>query len=336
MDRRTWLLASVLAAGLVAGCGGDDAPRRAMVPQAPAARAHGGPNQAPVVQSVKLSPRRPMPGEPVNAVVEVLDADGDQLQVRYQWQVNRRAIQGGGPRLDGAHLAKGDRVSVSVVASDGRLESEPFRAEVRYGNRPPRVLGVTFDPATDVKPGDVLTALVDASDEDEDPLRIEYRWLVNGDETSAKGRTFDTSGLRREDRVQVRVRAGDGDDRSSDLLSPPLVLGNRPPEIVGVPPAERDGDAFRYRFEARDPDGDRSLRFSLGEAPAGMTIDPIYGVATWRPTHEQAGTQRIEVRVADSQGASTTLQFEVTVSSTERPVGSAAAAPEAPPANATP
>jgi hypothetical protein len=103
--------------------------------------------------------------------------------------------------------------------------------------------------------------------------------------------------------------------------------------MAGIPKPERDGDAFRYQFEAKDPDGDRSLRFSLVEGPQGMTIDPIYGIATWRPTKEQAGVQTIEVAVRDSQGASAALRFQVTVTATETPApGAEGAAPPAPPA----
>lgn len=332
MDRRTRaararLLVGTLALGLAWGCGGDDAPERSMVPKAaPTGTESAGSNRAPVVDRVAISPRRPMPGEELNAVVEAHDPDGHDVQLRYQWEVNRRPVSGGGARFT-SDAGKDGRIAVTVVATDGRLESEPVRAEVRLGNQAPKVLGVTFDPAENVVPGDVLTALVDASDPDQDSLRLEYHWLVNGEDVRETGRTFETTRLRRGDRVQVRVRANDGDDTSGEITSPELLLGNRPPEIVGVPAPEREGDVFRYRFEARDPDGDRSLRFALGEAPAGMTIDPIYGVATWRPSHEQAGPQRIEVQVSDQQGDSTTLRFEVTVNSTEQPAAPAKQAP---------
>jgi hypothetical protein len=328
MDRRYWRLGPVLvlALGLGAGCGGSDEQAPSMVPHEQKQRAdQAANNRAPTLQRVALLPKHPRPGESVRAVVEASDPDGDKVRFRYTWQVNRRPVAGGGARLDGSGLGKDDRVELVVVATDGRLESGPLRASARVANQAPKVLRVGFDPLEGVRPGDVVTALVEASDSDDDRLELEYRWRVNGEDTRERGRTFATDGLRRGDRIEVRVRARDGDDSSGEVTSPELLLANRPPRIAGIPSAEREGDAFRYRFEASDPDGDRTLRFSLAQAPAGMTIDPIYGIATWRPTESQIGSQVIEVQVADPDGDASSLRFEVSVTATETPAQAAPA-----------
>ena len=106
-------------------------------------------------------------------------------------------------------------------------------------------------------------------------------------------------------------------------------MGNSAPLIKELPkPRSQDG-LFRYAFEAEDPDGDRNLRFRLGKAPEGMRIDPILGVATWRPKASQAGVHQVEVIVQDSYGDGSTLAFEVTVTAT--PGGSAGQPPAAAP-----
>ena len=98
--------------------------------------------------------------------------------------------------------------------------------------------------------------------------------------------------------------------------------------IKEIPGAQTDDGLFRYSFEAEDPDGDRNLRFRLGEAPRGMRIDPILGVATWRPKESQAGVHPVEVIVQDTHGDGSALRFEVTVTATLADSG------EQPPASA--
>jgi hypothetical protein len=291
-----------------------------MVPQK-RARADAGDNRAPVVARVRFEPSVPRPGQPLEAKVEASDPDGDPLRLSFRWTVNGRALVQTGPALNAGSFDREDRIEVAVVASDGLLDSQEMRARAAVEPGVPTIYGISFDPLEKVKPGDVVTALVDAAAADDAGLRLEYLWLVNGDATRERGRSFATEGLHRGDRVQVEVTAFDGDTASEPVRSGELVLANSPPEIAGIPKAERDGDAFHYQFEAKDPDGDRSLRWSLSEAPAGMTIDPIYGMATWRPTKEQAGDQFIEVTVTDKNGDGSKLRFSVKVTASETVTG---------------
>jgi hypothetical protein len=339
MDRIWTRGLGAVALALACACGGSDSgpQQQSMVPKKRAS-ADAGDNHAPLLTRVRLEPSAPQPGEPLEAVVEARDPDGDPLRFSYRWSVNGRPLAQSGPALPAGSVGREDRVEVSVVASDGLLDSEELRARASVEPGAPTIYGISFDPLEGVKPGDTLTALVDASAADDAGLRLEYRWRVNGEETRERGRTFATEELRRGDRVSVQVTAYDGDAASEPQVSGELVLANSPPEIAGIPKAEREGDAFRYQFEARDPDGDRSLRWSLSEAPAGMTIDPIYGLATWRPTKEQAGDQFIEVTVTDKSGDGTKLRFQVKVTASETipgAEGQAPAAPAPPPAKAS-
>lgn len=311
-----------LALGLVCACGGSDnsgPEQRTMVPVKKSAR--DGENRAPVVSEVRLEPARPAPGDTVEARVEASDPDGDLVKLRYRWSVNGRTLGVSGSVLPAGSAARDDRIELAVVASDGTLDSQESRVRATVEPRAPSLVSVSFDAPEPLKPGDDISALVDASAGDDAALRLEYRWFVNGNELRERKRTLSTAGLKRGDRIQVKVRAQDGDALSGTLTSKEIVLGNAPPEIAGIPKAEREGDAFRYRFEAKDPDGDRSLRWSLAQAPAGMTIDPIYGVASWRPTKEQAGTHAIEVVVTDNHGDGSRLRFEVTATVSDKPAG---------------
>ena len=340
MDRKLARGLGAAALALVCACGGGESgpQQKSMVPQKRAA-ADPGDNHAPVLTRVRLEPSVPRPGQALEAVVEASDPDGDPLRFSYRWSVNGRPLSHTGPALSAGSFDRDDRIEVSVVASDGLLDSDEMRARASVEPGAPSIYGVSFDPVEGVKPGDTLTALVDASAADDAGLRLEYRWLVNGEAIREHERSFSTAGLRRGDRVQVEVTAFDGEVASEPFVSGEVALANSPPAIAGIPKAERDGDAFRYQFEAQDPDGDRSLRWSLSQAPAGMTIDPIYGLATWRPTKEQAGDQIIEVMVTDKSGQGSKLRFSVKVTATETIPGAegqpAAPAAPAPPAKAS-
>ena len=123
---RVWWTAPLL--GLAVACGGgEEAPR----PSGPAME--GAPrveqrdeNAAPVVESVVLNPRRPLPRTPVEANVEARDPDGDPYRLSFEWAVNGEVVASGRqPRLVLNDVGKDDRIVVTVVATDGRLESEP-------------------------------------------------------------------------------------------------------------------------------------------------------------------------------------------------------------------
>jgi hypothetical protein len=274
-------------------------------------------NAAPVVESVALNPRNPLPGAAVEANVEARDPDGDPYRLIFDWKVNGEPVASGPlPRFKTNDVRKDDRIEVTVVATDGRLESEPVSERTRIGNRPPLLQGVLLEPQGTVRPGDEVLAIPEAFDPDEDALRFEYTWLVNGSENGQRGRGLSTRGLDRGDRVRVRVVASDGSDASRAAESREVTMGNSAPLIQEIPKLQSESGLFRYAFEAEDPDGDRNLRFRLGKAPEGMRIDPILGVATWRPKASQAGVHPVEVIVEDSHGDASALQFEVTVTAT--------------------
>jgi len=274
-------------------------------------------NAAPVVGSVVLNPSSPLPGTPVDANVEARDPDGDPYRLNFEWSVNGEVVASGRkPRLMANGVRRDDRIEVTVVASDGRLESEPVTRSVRVGNRAPLLQGVLLEPLETVRPGDELLASPEAKDPDEDPLRFEYAWLVNGSKSGSNDRAFSTRGLKRGDKVKVRVIASDGTDKSRAAESREVTIGNSAPLIAELPKLESSDGLFRYAFEATDPDGDRNLRFRLGKAPEGMRIDPILGTVSWRPKPSQAGVHQVEVVVQDSQGDASALNFEVTVTAT--------------------
>jgi len=321
--KAAWLTTALL----VAGCGGGEEPQPSGRPMtAPVPVQERATNRPPSIVKIELVPEAPRPGNPIDARVDAEDPDGDSVRVVFEWAVNGRLVEGERrPRLMTDELQKGDRVELRVVASDGLLESPMRSRVVRIGNLPPRLQGVSFSGPTDVRRGDPIEASPLASDPDGDILTFSYRWYVNEKPTQQKANRFDTTDLKRGDRVHVEVVARDDSDQTKPVRSASVRIGNTPPRILGVPPVENVNGEFRYAFRAEDPDGDRGLRFRLAEAPAGMIIDAGKGTARWRPNATQAGTHPVEVVVEDAYGDGSALRFEVTVTA-QQSVSPAAAA----------
>lgn len=308
----SWLLPAALCALL--GCGSADAPQpsgRAMS-AVPLRSAESEGNHPPRIEHIQILPSPARARGAIRAVVRASDPDGDALRFEYEWRIDGRRVPGTGATLDAtSSLRKGSRIEVSVVASDGRLESDAASEHSWIENQPPVLQAVALSVDGIVEPGTELFADPRGSDPDGDELDYQYTWLVNERPIEATERTLPIVGLKRGDAVRVRVTASDGTETSRSVRSSEVRVGNAPPVILGVPTARVDEGVYRYAFDARDPDGDRNLRFKLARAPTGMTIDPVLGVAIWRPSVEQVGTHAVEVVVDDGHGASTALRFDL-------------------------
>ena len=318
MTARRWTAVAAALALAGAGCGEDEDARRPSGPSMqPSLQPAANPvevesNRPPQIASVSLSPAAPRVGEPVRAIVDASDPEGDRIRYRFAWRVGERRFGAARDTLERVPLRKGDAIEVTVTASDGLAESEPFQAATTVRNSPPRLVEAWIEPG-ELRSGDEVRAQTKAEDPDGDSLSFQYLWRVNGITSGGDEPTFSTQGLERGDALSVEVVAGDGDEWSEAVLSGDVKLGNAAPVITSQPsPPGRDG-VFRYRLLAEDPDGDRLLRVSLGEAPEGMTVNAKTGDVTWRPRHEQAGRHRVELIVTDAGGARATQSFEMVV-----------------------
>jgi hypothetical protein len=155
-----------------------------------------------------------------------------------------------------------------------------------------------------------------ASDPDGDSVEFRYRWTVNqATVETPEEASFPTVGLSPGDEIRVQVVASDGESESDAVWSGVLLVGNGAPEIVSTPSAVASGQPFRYRVEARDPEGDRSLRYQLRKGPEGMSLNPVLGELHWQPRADQTGTHQVEIAVEDSRGARVVQAFELNVGS---------------------
>lgn len=308
---------AVAICALASGCGDGAAPPGSGPEAASREFASSAENRPPVVESVRLDPREPAPGDALRAVVTARDPDGQPLSLSYRWFVDGAERAGDAASLSLAGVWKNTEVRVAVTASDGVLASDPVEASVRVIDRPPRIGALVVKPPETVAPGQPVGLEPSADDPDGDPVEFEYAWYVNDELQEATGSVFETDGLRQGDRIRAQVRATDGANWSRPRSTAPVTVGSAHPEVTSNPPGFREDGVFRYQVEAQDPDGDRRLRYALAEGPAGMVIDSVHGELSWRPAEGQVGVFPVSIVVRDSTGLETKQSFSVTVRSRE-------------------
>jgi PKD repeat protein len=115
--------------------------------------------------------------------------------------------------------------------------------------------------------------------------------------------------------VTVRVIDGNG-GFATQLFSIEVGAANQPPSIVSAPSLNAtEASTYTYDVDATDPDGDAPT-YSLGVAPAGMTIDPVSGMVQWTPTSAQLGANAVTVRADDGNGGFATQSYSIQVAAT--------------------
>jgi len=299
-------------------CGGGESDTASLVaPMKAEVETSSAANRNPVIRSLHLEPAAPVAGDRVNAVVIVEDQDGDPVELGYVWRVSGHRIPSGGSSIELKGVSKNDLIEVAVTASDGRLNSDTAHAETMVPNRRPVLLGIGLRPSPEVISGDTLVATVRARDPDNDPIGYRYRWQVNGEEVSNEQDRLETDELVKGDEIRVFAIANDGSADSDELESVVVRIANSHPEIVSVPEIRWTNGEFGYQLEAKDPDGDRPLRYELRSGPDGMLVDSVLGAVSWKPKSDQTGVHPIEVAVSDPMGATSVQHFEITVKWTE-------------------
>ena len=292
---------SWLAAALVlASCGGEvESPAGAPAPSA----VPGGSSRAPKVENAEITPAAAVVGDDLTLSANVSDPEGDPVEIRIQWFVNRQPQSVSGSVLETDELQRGDEIYAVVRASDGISEGVGQTAAVFIGNSPPRVTGLRLLPERP-DASQTLVAEPTVQDPDGDAYALHFEWIVNDTPVAgANGATLEPGHVKRGDTLRVKVRASDADPGEA-YESQPIAVANARPQIVSAPNTGLAGeDRYEYQISARDPDGDRPLRYSLVNGPPGMEVDLVSGLVAWTVPSDAEGKIEIEVAVRDSQGA---------------------------------
>jgi hypothetical protein len=316
------VLVAVLAVA-AQGCGGEPVAELDPGAEAPGATTQEQSGAVPIVEHVSLEPDSPLPGDLVHARVRVSGPGPHRLH--YSWTLGGRAFEDQTGVAEIPKLRKGERVAVSVVASNRDGKSEAVLEEVRVGNSAPSLVDLRVDERAgyEGEPDFVWAAEARAVDTDGDGLSYEYNWLVDGRSSKHEASVFPVDELRRGQTVRVKARASDGDDWSEWAESGTITIENAAPEITSTPPRLDQEGVFHYAIEVQDPDGDRSMRYELARGPRGMKLDRSTGELHWKPEIDQAGVHAVELVVDDRHGgrAEQSFRLPIVVRSTDEENG---------------
>lgn len=99
-------------------------------------------NQLPVVLGVVIEPLGPVTrANDIVASPRGSDPDGDDVEFEFNWVVNGQPAFADGPTLTRDQFKRGDRIEVTVIATDGEDESDPLRsAPFEVENAPPKII----------------------------------------------------------------------------------------------------------------------------------------------------------------------------------------------------
>ena len=169
------------------------------------------------------------------------------------------AACGGGDERATAQWAPEGVTPTSVAegnASERAAPRDPAMAS--SDERAPVVESVTFEPAKPVA-GDVLRAVVEASDDRDAAPFLDYTWMLNGEVIAEGVPRIQLNEAQKGDRVELVVVANDGVNDSA-AWSEMVLVHNAAPVVrkVDVEPKSDvvAGTPITLRPEARDRDGD--------------------------------------------------------------------------------
>jgi hypothetical protein len=135
-------------------------------------------NSPPMIKAIAIQPTDARVTTPLQAVVEVVDADHDPVRLTFQWRRNEYVVkEGDDDRLVLTDVRVGDIVIVEATAADRHGMGRTARSTpVTIQNSPP---SVTTAPPTPTN-RDHYEYAVRASDPDGDPLRFRLASAPSG------------------------------------------------------------------------------------------------------------------------------------------------------------
>ncbi|NOX19814.1 MAG: hypothetical protein GXO99_00915 [Nitrospirae bacterium] len=219
------------------------------------------------------------------------------------WLVNGIEVDNKGWSLDTSTLSKTDTVQAVVKSNDKTY----YTNVVKIVNSPPVITYAGIEPRFPKK-GDSLRAKVKVQDPDNDDVTILYKWFLNGQLKSNES-YLDTE-TERGDQIKLIVTPYDGQDYGERVVVKTMIY-NSTPKIIDEGSPEFDGQLYRYKINAYDPDGDR-LIYRIIKGPEGMKIADN-GVVIWTVPEDFSGTVPVQIEIDDKNGGKALYSFSLTI-----------------------
>lgn len=217
-----------------------------------------------------------------------------------------------GERLPKGRVARGDILTARVRFDGGEVE-----ASAQVVNSPPEMLAINFVDARIHRGVDIVLEPV-AVDADGDPVTFGYLWWINGEEVFGRdNERLPGEMFYKGDRIAVQVTPADAFGQGKPFTGREFVIPGAPPKFVSEPPLSFQSLTYEYQAQAEDADGD-DIRYSLAEAPKGMSLDENSGLIRWTLRGVDPGEYRIRIRAVDSDDMEAFQEFTLTISFEEQ------------------
>ena len=216
-------------------------------------------NMAPSTPVIGIGPATPGTNDDLVVAFGTPSSDPEDAVVTYTYSWK----QAGVPRPDlttdtvpASETTRGEAWEVTVLPSDGELTGAPATAWTTIVNTAPEA-AVTLSP-TEPTTGEALTALVDATDPDDDAVTLAYAWAVDGAPVDASGDTLPGDQTSRGQRWSVTVTPSDAEAQGAPVTAEVGVANSAPVmlSVTIVPDMPFVTDELVAVVEAADADDD--------------------------------------------------------------------------------
>lgn len=183
-------------------------------------------------------------GYHLQVVAEGSDIDAtDELTFTYMWSVDGEDAGIEEDTLEATAMDRGQEWVVSVIATDGLVDSDPAEISFSFYNAVPMIDTVSLMPDMPYF-GDSVECMATATDDDDSEFTFEYTWTITSDEVDEEGNAItsestdnplDTTTLAEGDTITCMATASDSRDTSEVAMSDAITLTtNTAPTISEV------------------------------------------------------------------------------------------------------
>ena len=187
---------------------------------------------APPSCTALITPTGASAGDDLMVVATGDDADADPIQFTYAWTRNGTPSDAVTDTVSANLTSVGDTWAVTATPRDEDGDGVPCAASVDLTNGPPTIQGISFDPSPVTAANDAH-AIVDATDEDGDPLTAVWSWKVGTVDAATTTDTLPRSEFQRGDVLMVSVTVSDG-NTSVGPFHEMVTVVNAVPTVDGV------------------------------------------------------------------------------------------------------
>ena len=192
-------------------------------------------NTPPFINSIETSTNTPSAGAPISIEdIQAEDADNDSVSLEIQWYqdgVLRPEFRN--DQIIPADQTRKDEIwEASIIPHDGEDEGDAYIHTFTIQNTVPEIVSVHITPQEAFEDS-VLTAQIEATDDDLDILSYALSWNVNG-VNIATSETLDGTFFDKGDTVTLTAEAFDGSSTSLPVSSLPVTIQNTTPTVSSI------------------------------------------------------------------------------------------------------